>query len=203
MAMNVLYEKEEMPAVWDQMLAGDSNAMLAIYEQHYADLLSYGVQLCGSIDTAKDAINDVFLHLWEHRSNLKPVSQVKAYLFTCIRRRVFEPVYFNNKLLSADEYRFDQLSEISYEEVLIAMQRSDEVRKKVQLALNKLTDRQKELIRLKYYENLDYQQIEQVTGMNVKTAYNTVYNAMKVLSAELKGKELALLVLFWEGFSSP
>ena len=187
----------KMPDRWDKMRLGDRDAMLVLYQYYYNDLLSYGVQLSNSIDTAKDAINDVFLDLWEHHTNLKPVKNVKAYLFACVRRKIFHPVYFNNKVLLAEEVAFYEGMETSYEEIWIAMQQSDEIRMKVRAALDKLTERQKELIHLKYFKNMDYREIGLTTGMSLKTAYNTIYNAVKVLTNELRDTLLcAYLLLF-------
>jgi len=187
------YTVADMEAQWERMREGDADAMLVLYEYNYSDLLSYGVQLSNSADTAKDAINDVFLHLWEQHVRLKPVKNVKAYLFACIRRKIFHPVYTDKKLLLTEE-AFYESTETSYEEVLIAMQQSEETRKKVQAALEKLTARQKELIHLKYFKNMDYREIELATGITVKTVYNTIYNAVKLLAEELRGAMLLIII---------
>lgn len=183
-----------MPDRWDEMRLGNRDAMLVLYEFYYNDLLSYGVQLSNSTDTAKDAINDAFLHLWEHHAGLKPVKNIKAYLFACIRRSIFHPAYFDKRILLTEE-AFYRSTETSYEEVLIAMQQTEETRKKVQAALEKLTARQKELIHLKYFKNMDYREIELATGISIKTAYNTIYNAVKLLGKELRGTMLIIVFL--------
>ncbi len=193
------YTVEDMETQWEKMRAGSAEAMLVLYEYNYKDLLSYGIQLSNSMHTAKDAINDVFLHLWEQHPRLKPVTNVKAYLFACIRRKIFHPSYSDKRLLLTDVTY--ENAEMSYEDILIAIQQSEETRKKVQAAMKKLTDRQKELIHLRYYKNMDYQQIEQVTGISLKTAYNTVYNAVKTLADELRNSiltALLLLLFFWK-----
>ncbi|MBN8858547.1 MAG: sigma-70 family RNA polymerase sigma factor [Sphingobacteriales bacterium] len=189
------YTVADMEDQWERMRGGDTHALLVLYEYNYSDLLSYGVQLSNSTDTAKDAINDVFLHLWEQHVKLKPVKNVKAYLFACIRRKIFHPVYTDKKLWLIEEAVYES-TETSYEEVLIAMQQSEETRKKVQAALEKLTARQKELIHLKYFKNMDYREIELVTGISVKTAYNTIYNAVRSLAEELRGALLIIFIFF-------
>ncbi|GAO42701.1 putative RNA polymerase ECF-type sigma factor [Flavihumibacter petaseus NBRC 106054] len=176
------------------MIAGDADALLALYEYSYKDLLSYGVQLTGSLDAAKDAINDVFLNIWERHSRLKPVKNVRAYLFACIRRNIFHTKEQPRQVIMVEDPEVYSSSETSYEEILIAMQQSDETRRKVQAALSKLTDRQKELIELKFYQNKDYREIEEITGMTVKTAYNTIYNAIKVLAVDLRDVITSLIV---------
>lgn len=184
-----------MSELWEKMRQGDAEAMLMLYELHYNDLLSYGVQLCGSIHTSKDAVNDVFLNLGEQYKNLSPVKNVKAYLFACLRRSIFQLPYANSKVISVGEASIYNETETSYEDMLIEIQQSDALRMKIGMALNKLTGRQRELIQLKYFQNLSYSQIEAATGISIKTAYNTIYSALKALESELRGL-LAGIFLF-------
>lgn len=185
-----------MTDLWERMRQGDIEAMILLYKQSYGGLLSYGVQLSNCNETAKDAINDVFLNIWENRSKLKSVGNVKAYLFACIRRKVFQSATLNGKVSSipADELLFNQATDLSQEEILVAIQQSDEIRLKVQKALEKLTNRQRELIQMKYFKGLDYRQIEIETGISMKTAYNTIYNAMKILTNELRNVLFAMIL---------
>ncbi len=173
-------------------MEGDADALLALYESNYKDLLSYGVQLTDNLHAAKDAVNDVFLNIWEHHRQLKPVKNVRAYLFACIRRNIFHAREQPRRVLVPEPELYAS-AETSYEEILIAIQQSDELRKKVHAALSKLTGRQKELIELRFFRNMDYREIEQATGISVKTAYNTIYNAIKVLAVDLRDALPALL----------
>lgn len=184
--------------LWEKLRAGDTASLVHLYEQLYADLLSYGVQLINSNEIAKDAINDVFVHIWDNRSKLKPVENVKAYLFACIRRKIFHSATIERKISSLPDLQWVSVqSDLSQEEIIMAMQRSDEIRRRVQQALEKLTGRQRELIQMKYFKGLDYRQIESETGISMKTAYNTIYNAMKILANELKDVLLFLAIFFF------
>ena len=187
-----------MKNLWERLRQDDAGAMVLLYEQSYADLLRYGVQLSDNIESAKDAINDIFLNLWVNRSNLKPVENVKAYLFACLRRKIFQSASISRKISAvADESQlFSQGLDLSHEDILMAMQRSDEIRRKVQKALEKLTERQRELIQMKYFKGMDYHQIEENTGMNIQTAYNTMRNAMKILASELRDIFLVIVIIF-------
>lgn len=193
-----------MPAVsllsdlWEKMRVSDTTALVQLYEQLYADLLSYGVQLSNSNDIAKDAINDVFIDIWDNRSKLNPVENVRAYLFACIRRKIFHSTTIQRNTSSLPDLQWVSVqSDLSQEDVIMAMQRSDEIRRRVQQALEKLTGRQRELIQMKYFNGLNYRQIETETGISMKTAYNTIYNAMKILAAELKDVLFSLVLLFF------
>lgn len=188
-----------MKNLWEGLRQDDSEAMVLLYEQSYADLLSYGVQLSNNIETTKDAINDIFLNLWDNRSKLNPVENVNAYLFACIRRKIFQLTTINKKdsTLADDMQLYNPEPDLTHEDILIAIQRSDEIRRKVQKALEKLTERQRELIQMKYFKGMEYRQIELETGISIKTAYNTVYNAMKILADELRDILFIIAVFYF------
>ncbi|NSL90031.1 RNA polymerase sigma factor [Chitinophaga sp. Mgbs1] len=190
----------EMDVLWERIRHDDAGAVVILYEKHYTDLLTYGIQLSKDLDYSKDLINDIFLHLWEKRRQLKPVANTRAYLFACLRRKFYQQTgnktqvqYLEDELLQS----ISAQSIPSQEEMLIAIQHTTEIRQRVQQALSKLTGRQQELIRMRYYDQLNYEQMEAATGIAVKTIYNTIYNAMKVLSAELKGVPVITLLLFY------
>jgi RNA polymerase sigma factor (sigma-70 family) len=51
--------------------------------------------------------------------------------------------------------------------------------------INELPSRQKELIQLKFYEGLSYEEIVQKTGLSYRTVYNTIYEALKNLKLDM------------------
>ncbi|MNL43391.1 RNA polymerase sigma factor [compost metagenome] len=51
-----------------------------------------------------------------------------------------------------------------------------------------LTEREKELIRLKFFDDLDYDEIAVKCGITKRTAYNITHDALKKLRESLKGK---------------
>src|SRR3546814_19096251 len=69
--------------------------------------------------------------------------------------------------------------------MLLRTEQDTELRNRVTIALNKHTPRQREVIHLRYYEECSILRIGKLTGMETKTIYNTIYSAMKTLSAEL------------------
>lgn len=77
-------------------------------------------------------------------------------------------------------------NELSYEEIMVGLQQDEELKNKLRVAIAQLTPRQVELIQLKFFEGLSYEQIAQRTSQSVKTAYNTVYDAIKMLRKILK-----------------
>ncbi|MDX5438677.1 MAG: sigma-70 family RNA polymerase sigma factor, partial [Pontibacter sp.] len=76
--------------------------------------------------------------------------------------------------------------ELSYEDLLIGSQADEEMRAKLQKVLQKLTKTQLEVIRLKYYESLSYEEVATILQIQPRTAYNQVYEALKLLRKYMK-----------------
>ena len=82
--------------------------------------------------------------------------------------------------LNREEYQ-----EPSYEDLLIAFQNSESDRKNIQNALEHLTKKQLEIIRMRYFDNLSYKEIACRTSLTSRTIYNTVFEALRRLRVDV------------------
>jgi RNA polymerase sigma factor (sigma-70 family) len=64
----------------------------------------------------------------------------------------------------------------------------------VQRAIQQLSKREFEIIRMKFFENKSYEEIALLTTATPRTIYNHVYNALKVLRKSLN------ILLFYPRF---
>ena len=168
---------------WERMAGGDHIAFINIYQSNYPSLLTYGFTLTANLELTKDCIQEMFLELWKKHAALnKDVRDVRSYLFTWLRRKISkEQASINVK--HANSQNFEQGSEYtwSYEELLIAFQQTEESKIKLSNALKKLTKRQLEIIELRFFENLSYDEIAAKTSLTQRTVYNLVYEAVRHL----------------------
>jgi RNA polymerase sigma factor (sigma-70 family) len=116
------------------------------------------------------------------------VMQVRAYLFTILRHLILDELSYLDKMDNAIIRMSGEAApnELSYEEIIINVQHDEELKRKLHAAMQQLTHRQKELIQLKFFDGLSYEQIAAHTSQSVKTAYNTIYDAIKQLRKLLK-----------------
>jgi hypothetical protein len=56
---------------------------------YYPKLYAYGIKLVPFSDFVRDQIQDLFINIWQNREGLGDVSNLKAYLFTSLRRKLF------------------------------------------------------------------------------------------------------------------
>ncbi|MCD0488234.1 sigma-70 family RNA polymerase sigma factor [Pedobacter sp. MC2016-14] len=183
----MLFEEDDKN-YWEQMRLGDKQALFELYNKMYFHLIRFGLKINADDELVKDCVNQIFLNLWDKRERLQPIDNVKSYLMTTLRRCMLDQLSYQDKMdlafnkLGAEE----DWSELSYEEIIINMQQDDEMREKLHDAIRQLTPRQIELIKLKFFEGLSYEQIAEHTSQTVKTAYNTIYDAIKMLRKLLK-----------------
>ncbi|AOM78067.1 RNA polymerase sigma factor [Pedobacter steynii] len=173
---------------WEQMRLGDKQALFELYNQEYFHLIRFGLKINADDELIKDCVNQLFLNIWDKRERLHTVENVRAYLMTSLRHCILDQLLYANKTNAALSKMVaeKEWSELSYEEVLIRIQQDDHLKEKLKIAIRQLTPRQMELIQLKFFEGLSYEHIAEKTNQTVKTAYNTIYDAIKVLRKLLK-----------------
>lgn len=167
---------------WNKLLKGDSTALEDLYNEHYICLLNYGMKFCGERELTKDCVFQLFLKLWDGREKLPTLQNVRAYLITCVHNDLLQTIKKNNTQ-AANKIYTD--SESSYEDYIIEVQHNNELKNKLMSAFQKLTEREKELLRLRFFEDLDYDEISSRCCITKRTAYNIIYGALKSLKQSL------------------
>ena len=181
-------------STWGSMLEGDKDAFLLLYQNNYQALFRYGFGIAGDKDLTKDIIQELFLEIWNTRATLNQnVQNVQSYLFTWLRRKISREL----AKLSKDQLHNDLsqelgLTQASYEDLLIAFQQSEEKKAQLRAAMKKLTSKQLEIIKLKFFENLSYRTIAEQTSLTPRTVYNVIYEAIKTLRESMR----LLFILF-------
>lgn len=165
---------------WECMTEGDKNAFLTIYQNHYTSLFHYGFSLTSDKELTKDSIQELFLEIWNTRSSLKKdVLNVRSYLCTWLRRKISRIIYRLDKLKSVGEfYKSMEGTQSSYEDMLIAFQQTEEKKEILNRAINNLSKKQIEIIKLKFFENHSYAAIADKTSLTTRTVYNIIYEAI-------------------------
>ncbi|WP_316794724.1 RNA polymerase sigma factor [Pedobacter frigoris] len=168
---------------WEAMCTGDKKAFLDLYKGLYRSLSVFGLRVCSDPDVVSDTVNQVFLELWEKHEFLPRVDQVESYLRTILKRKILKQIGHQQKLdrvISAIA-KDGELTEMPYEELIVKIQSDDLVKRRLSQALEKLSLQQRKLVQLRFYEGLSYEEVAATAQLTVRTAYNTIYEALKIL----------------------
>lgn len=178
--------KEIEVRVREQLAKDDREAIVLLHQHLYKDMLYSGLRICLDKELVKDAIHDVLLGVWTRRNSLYHVGNLKGYLLICLRNKLLRRIARENRFCRIDETDTMEFHhEVSADSILLRVEQDTELRKRVAAAMEKLTPRQRQIIRLRYFEECNIARIAQLTAMETKTVYNTIYMAMKVLGVEL------------------
>jgi len=169
-----------MTRLWRSFIAGDEDAFSEIYEAFFKILYRYGYHFAADHSLVKDAIQELFTDLWRLRSNLSDTTSVKFYLFRSLRRRLHtlaggEDVY---QALPLSENDLRGLQTDSREQYLIDKETEEIHLKQLGEGINKLTTRQREALRLKYYEGFTLSEAASIMNMNEQSVRNLIQRAI-------------------------
>jgi len=167
------------------MKEGDKNALQSIYELHVDTLYRYGRKLAIDTSIAEDCIQDLFIKIWNNRDNLGTTDSIKNYLFTSLRRMIYKAQ--KSKAISVDpiEMRQGEESEPNFEDLLIQGEMDDERKTAVQRALQGISARQREVIYLRFFQDMEYEEICEVMDISYQGARNMLFKAIKNLKNHL------------------
>lgn len=181
---------------WQAFQQGDRHAFAAIYRQYFPNLYEYGVRLADDRDLVKDCIQDLFIKLWSNREQLGMVSNVKSYLLVALRGTIYNKLkqQQNTTVVDITDGHFFELT-FSAETHLIEKEQLTAQSKKLLDALNNLTPRQKEVIYLKYFEELDYDEIAAILEISVKATYKLSARALEALREIMNLSASSLLMI--------
>ena len=154
---------------------------------HYRSLFSYATKFTRDSEFVKDCLQELFLEFWKNRATLGSTDFVKSYLFKSVRNKVCRELHKNRWHHHAEQlsenYYFDV--EFSIEHHLIREQTLRETANKFSELLNKLPKRQKEIIYLRFYQNLEVSEIVEVMEISAQSVYNLIHKALANLRAPL------------------
>lgn len=180
--------------LWQKFLDGDIKAFQSVYESYIDDLYHYGVSFYADKEIVLDCIHDLFVYLFENNKIAKDVN-IKYYLFASLRRAVLRKKkenerYTNSSYIEAWEYAN------AYEMNLYINDGDNEQLQQLKIQIEKLPKRQREVIYLKYYVGLSYEEIADIMQVDVSSCRTLSFRAIRQLRLDLSTVKIILLLFF-------
>ncbi len=165
----------------------DEKALGYLFNTFYNKLYRIGLKWCLDSDITEESIQLIFSDLWKYRHSLSDIKSFEAYLKSSLKKRIFKEL---QKVNSIEKVNWEDaenfiLSTQSYEEILIKQESDTQLKKQLHLALEQLSPRQKEIIVLKYFEELSFKEIAEKTGLQTDSIYKTLHEGIKKLKGIL------------------
>lgn len=179
--------------VWDQFRSGDQSAFSTLYQHFVQPLYAYSLGVTNDKELIKDCLHDLFVELWRNHATIGPTTSVKFYLMASIKRKLVRHMetslkHMNHHINYTKDFTEDEVSQesllIRYEEEIVA-------NKKLKDCMNLLSKRQREAISLRFFHNMDTDQISSSMRINPQSVYNLIFGGLRVMKDSLQVKALA------------
>ncbi|MBP5515451.1 MAG: sigma-70 family RNA polymerase sigma factor [Bacteroidales bacterium] len=139
-------------------------------------------RILGNPDDAADTVQEVFISLWDKRSELDSIVRLKNYCLQSVRLRCIDILrkHKNDTLqpdaieTPTDQAMFDEVEENERRYSLLNS------------LLLQLPDKQRKIIQMKYFDNCDTQQMEASLQMSSANIYTSLSRALQSLREKME-----------------
>ncbi len=195
------HSKSDLLVLFHSIALGDAAAFEEIYLQFYNRLMRYGLIIYADKKVVEDAVQDLFIWMLEHPKELSKVKEVEVYLFSALKNNLQKYGARKNRISEIlNELVLENRDKKSLESIdcqIIATEEIDLTRKWMHKTLDQLPAHQKEIIYLRFYENLSYDDISSMLSISNQVIRNYVTRAIKQIRQSNLSKKIHFLLLFF------
>ncbi|MEB2782095.1 sigma-70 family RNA polymerase sigma factor [Algoriphagus sp. C2-6-M1] len=174
-------------ALWQSVRKGNDLAFSNLYQRFSNLLFNYGMHFCHNRELVKDCIQELFTTIWNRRETLSDIDSVKYYLFKSFRNLLIQHINRERKLyVDMQDDQEPLASEASIEDHLVSQDYGQENNGKIATALTKISKRQREIVVLKYFNDLSYAEIANLMSITPASAHNLLSKALQCLRVVMK-----------------
>jgi RNA polymerase sigma factor (sigma-70 family) len=189
---------------------GSKNAFRTLYDRYFQQLYRYGYHLTPQKEAVQDAVQNLFVYLYEHQQSIGEIHSFRAYIFTSFRRTLARNIKQERKYVADEDLLSDDGDALhndprratgfyfelspSAEEIFTQKESAAEQRNALLASINQLPKRQREVLYLHYFEELSSSEIATAMEVKVETVYITLHRAVHALQEYLKGASPIVLL---------
>ncbi len=161
---------------------GEYQAYEELYKKFRKPALHFCVSILKDIDESENIVQDVFLKIWYKRSLLNPNRNFISYLFTIVRNHAYDHRKVALKNDSINERFREMILDAHCAEKEVKEERLDRIKE----AVENLSARKKEIIKLNYERGMSYKEIAEKLDIKLNTVKNQLVIAKKSIRKELE-----------------
>ncbi len=166
----------------ESLKEGDNRAFEELYDSYKEPALRFCNSILKDIEESENVIQEVFIKIWNRRSTINPELNFTSYLFTIIKNRVFDHLKEVKKNAFMKEKFWENVLEYKAADNEIQEERFAKVKE----AVDGLSEKRKEIIKLNYEEGKSYEEIATQLSISKNTVKNQLVKAKQVIRRQLK-----------------
>ena len=167
--------------LWQSFKQGEWDAYTRLYDSYFGVLNNYGYKFTREKELIEDAVHDLFVRLWTTKERLSDPVSVRNYLFKAMRNILLRKMKSEEKFTDIDGQEYPLSFSISYGSETLKRIEDRELQERIRTFIETLPPRQQEIVYLRFYEGLSYEEIADVMSISINSAYKLLYKALENL----------------------
>lgn len=180
-------ERTEL-ALIERALHGDPDAWQALVRAHEKQVYNFGLRMSGNVDDAKDLLQEVFLSAYQNLSGFRHDAKFSTWLMRIAYNRAIDQ---SRRRKARDADPLPEAPETVDERPGPAAEAQNGQRnQRLQAWLAELSQEQRMVIELKFYQEMTFDDIATLEGISANTAKTRFYaglTRLKTLMGEGNG----------------
>ncbi|WGQ11843.1 RNA polymerase sigma-70 factor [Pedobacter gandavensis] len=162
---------------------GDQLAYAEIYNRHKNLLQNHLYKKLGDLELVKDVLQDLFVKLWDNKSEIPLTDNLPGYLFCAARNRIFN--HLSHKQVESKYINSIQtfINENNYITDLVV--REHEFARIIRQEIEALPPKMREVFVLSREGHLSHEEIAKQLQISSQTVSKQISNALKILRVKL------------------
>ena len=170
------------PRVNGSVATGVSELTLeSLFNSEETPLLRYAFSLVGRRAVAEEIVQDVFLQL---HAQWEDVNSPRAWLFRSVRNRAYNHVRDLKREVLNDDSTLQ--SSVTADDSPEALHVHTEAISALRASLEELDESDRQLVKLKYFDDLKYRDISKESGQSIGNVGYRLHHILKELASKLR-----------------
>ena len=155
---------------------GDDFAFVSLYNRYKGPVYTFCLKMLFDREQAQDVMQETFLRIYENRDRLLNANSFKAWTFTIARNQCLNQFRRSSKHVLLDEEHTLTVSETAVLAQVAMLEKSEQV-ELVNHFLGRLKPEYREVLILREYQNLTYEEIAAVTRSTLSAVKSRLFKA--------------------------
>lgn len=173
--------------------AGDEHALTFFYSKYGKKVYAMAFYILKDRFHAEDVLQEVFVYFWNSRAKLEEEKDIWLVLYVMCKQKSL------NKLRSI--FRYEKYKTLHSDHIEKKVTENHfgikDIKKLVQLAMDKMTPTQQKIFQLSRDEGLTYSEIAQLLSISPNTVKNHMVAALSIVKKLFKGYEFMAISFFF------
>lgn len=158
---------------------GDEFAFVGLYNRFKGPVFAFCFKMLMSREQAQDVMQETFLRVYENRDRLLKSASFRSWLFTIARNQCLNQIRTGGRQVNVGQEVLERTA--TTETPFTQMDKSEQV-EFVSTFLGKLKPEYREVLVLREYQNLSYEEIAAVTRNSLSSVKSRLFKARKKLA---------------------